>query len=50
MAYKDFNIRRDYSQQAESTFILIEEYFKKKVDGYFRQDTEAERCTKIILQ
>jgi hypothetical protein len=45
-AYKDFNIRRDYSQQTETTFILTEEYFKKKVDGYLRQDTEAERCTK----
>jgi hypothetical protein len=45
MAYKDFNINSDYSQQVETTFKISEEYFKKKVDGYLNQDANAERDT-----
>jgi hypothetical protein len=45
MAYKDFNINSDYSEQVETTFKISEEYFKKKVDGYLTQDTNAERDT-----
>ena len=30
LAYKDFNINFDYSQQTETTFKITEEYFKKK--------------------
>jgi hypothetical protein len=45
IAYKNFNINFDYSQQVETTLKISEEYFKKKVDGYLNQDTNAERDT-----
>jgi hypothetical protein len=43
MAYKDFNINKDYSQQINSTFKISEEYFKKKILSYNHQDSEAKR-------
>jgi hypothetical protein len=43
MAYKDFNINKDYSQQINTTFKISEEYFTKKILGYNHQDTNAER-------
>jgi hypothetical protein len=45
MAYKDFNIDSNYSQQIDTTFKISEEYFKKKILGYNHQDTNAERDT-----
>jgi hypothetical protein len=45
MAYKEYNINSDYSQQINTTFKISEEYFKKKVLGYNHQDTNAERDT-----
>jgi hypothetical protein len=43
MAYKDFNIDYDYSNQVETTFKISEEYFKKKLLGYNHQDSEDKR-------
>jgi hypothetical protein len=45
IACKDFNSNSDYSQQVETKFKISEEYFKKKVDGYLNQDTNAKRDT-----
>jgi hypothetical protein len=46
LAYKDFNINFDYSQQTKTTFKITEEYFKKKIEGYNNQDTNADRNIK----
>jgi hypothetical protein len=43
MAYKDFDINRNYSQYTKTTFELTEEYFKKKTDNYNLQDSSAGR-------
>jgi hypothetical protein len=46
MAYKNFNINFDYSEQTETTFKITEEYFKKKIEGYNHQDINADRDIK----
>jgi LPS O-antigen subunit length determinant protein (WzzB/FepE family) len=42
VAYKDFIVDGDYSQETKTTFKLTEEYFKKKIDEY-KQDIKAKR-------
>jgi hypothetical protein len=54
MAYKDFNINSNYSQHTKTTFELTKEYFKKKIENYNIQDTNANRsatslCWIIII-
>jgi hypothetical protein len=42
MAYKDFSVDGDYSQETKTTFKLTEEHFKKKVE-YKQQDINTKR-------
>jgi hypothetical protein len=43
MAYKDFSIDGDYSQETKTTFKVTERYFKKKIDEYRQQDINGKR-------
>ena len=43
MAYKNFNIKEDYSKQVKTTFELTKDYFQRKISDYNEQDKKAKR-------
>jgi hypothetical protein len=50
MAYKDFNINSDYSEQIETNFKITEEYFKKKwKDPIIKILMQKEILIKLLL-
>jgi hypothetical protein len=38
MAYKNFEIKDDYSKQVKTTFELTKDYFQRKISDYDEQD------------
>jgi hypothetical protein len=43
MAYKNFDIKEDYSKQVKTTFELTKDYFQRKIPDYNEQDKKAKR-------